>query len=116
MSGRKNVILPHKIVDAQPLSASFKSVPINVQYLDNIGLMLKVTTTANTGVFEIEASIDGVTYDVLTLTPAISPLAGVNDIITINLNQVPFSYIRISFTLGTGTNGSVDAFLTAKEL
>ena len=113
---RKNVILPYKILNAHALSASFDSAPVNVQYLDNIAIQLQVTTNANTGLFTIQASVDGTIWDVIPLIPPIAPLAGVNDILTVGLNQVPYTWIKIHFEIGTGTNGHVTAYLTAKEL
>jgi len=116
MSARKNVILPHKLIDAHALDDSFVSDPVNVQYLDNIAIQLQVTTTANTGVFTVQASIDGNVYDTLTLSPTIPALADADTVISINLNQVPYTLIRVAFTIGTGTDGSVTGFITAKEI
>lgn len=116
MSGRKNVILPYKFIDANALNGSFVSKEINVQYLDNIGLQLAVVTNANTGLFTIEASIDGDTWDTIKLSPVIPALAGANTTITVNLNQLPFNLIRVVFTAGVGTNGTVTGYITAKEL
>ena len=116
MSGRKNVILPYKLLDAQALSGSFNSKAVNVQYQDNIGIQIIATTTANTGLFSIEASIDGLTWDKIILQPPIAALAGANAVFTVNLNQIPFSQIRIHFEIGVGTSGTATAYITTKEI
>lgn len=124
MSGRKNVILPFKMLDAQTLDSSFNTDPTNIQYLDNVSLQISVTTTANTGQFAIEVSNDPqnerdpstATWDELDLDPPIAALADADTTISIDMNQLGFTYIRLKFTLGTGTNGTATAYLTAKEL
>lgn len=116
MSGRKNVILPYKLIDAHALSASFDSKAVNIQYLDNIAFQLSVTTTANTGTFSVQVSLDGQIWDTLSLSPAIPALADASTVITINLNQLPYTWVRIHFEIGTGTNGSVTGYVTGKEI
>ena len=116
MSSTKKVILPYAILNASPLNASFTSKATNIQYLENISYQLNVITSANTGLFSVQVSIDGNTWDTLTTTPPIPALANTNTIITISLNQLPYTWIRLAFTIGTGTNGSVTAFITGKEL
>lgn len=119
MSGRKNFAIK-KILDAHTLNASFTSIPFNIANLDNVGIQIVVTTTANTGIFSIEASNDiadiPTIFDQVTLSPAIPPLADASTHYLADLNQLPFKWVRIKFTAGVGTNGSVDAFITAKEL
>lgn len=112
---RKNVITPYQLF-SENLDASFVSKAVNVQFLDNVGIQIAVTTTANTGLFTVEASIDGVTYDTLKLSPVIPALVNASTTISVNLNQIPYVWIRVRFVLGTGTNGTATAFVAAKEI
>jgi hypothetical protein len=117
MSGRKSVIVPFKFIDGESLSAAFSSRPINIQYLDNIGITLACTAiTANTGKFVIECTIDGETWIDIEVFPEIQ-LDDEPDNIIINLNNLPFSQMRVSFTPdGPSPDGVVTGFITAKEL
>lgn len=109
--------MPFKLLDGQSLSASFSSAPVTIQYLDNIGITLACTgVTTNTGAFRVECSIDGIKWIDLAITPSMS-LSNANEDLIINLNQVPFSQLRVSFTPAGGSpNGSVDGFITGKML
>jgi len=115
MSGRKNVLKPYQLLNRN-IDQSFVSDAVNVQYLDNIGIILNVTTTSNTGLFTIEASNDGSNFSTLELDPPIAALADASTAITVALADFPFAYIRIRFVIGTGTNGTVSASIVAKEL
>jgi hypothetical protein len=117
MSGRKNVLLPFKLLDSVSLAASFSSEPVTIQYLDNIGITLQCTgITANTGSFRIECSVDGDLWVDIGVTPSIS-LANTNDNIIINLSQLPFSKLRVAFTpAGSTPNGVVVGYITGKML
>ena len=114
MSSR--VTKPFKILDAQALSASFQSASMQTGWVDNIGIQLNVTTSANTGQFAIQGSNDNTNWANVTVSPSIPALAGANTVILVNINQWPFEYIRIGFTLGTRTNGSVTAWVKEKSI
>ena len=115
---RKNVITAYKILDAESLAANFESNVTNIEYLDNVGIQIVTdSVTDNTGQFSIQVSNDNVTFEDITVTPTISALADTDTQIFVNLNQLPFSYVRIKFAAAGGTpDGTATAFLTAKEL
>lgn len=117
MSGRKNVLLPYKFLDAQSLASSFNSEVITIQYLDNVGITLACSgVTDNTGEFFVECSIDGETWIDIEVSPQIL-LDDADDNILINLNNLPFSKVRLTFAPAGGTpNGVVTGYITAKEL
>jgi hypothetical protein len=117
MSGRKNVLLPFKLLSNQSLSASFSSAPVTIQYIDNIGITLACTgVTTNTGAFRIECSIDGIKWIDIGITPSMS-LANANDDLIINLTQLPFAQLRVSFSpAGPTPNGSVVGYITGKMI
>lgn len=116
--GRKNVILPHLLADDQSLASNFNSTAVNVQYLDNVGIQIVTSSvTDNTGQFSVEVSNDNVTYEAVTVSPAISALSNADTNIFININQIPFTWIRVAFVAAGGTpDGTCDIHVTAKEL
>lgn len=115
---RKN-ILRQSIVSAQSLAASFQTVPTVVSYLDNCSYQINITTSNSTGTFTVQGSSDyaprtpeapgntGNWVDLPLGGPTANPVAAAaNDSILINLNQIPFNALRVSYTptiAGTGT-------------
>lgn len=117
-SNRRFAIYP--ILSAKSLGASFVSTAFNMQEMDAASIQIYATTNSNTGLFTIEASNDisntpaDATFDTITLTPVIAALAGANKTITVALPDFTFRWVRIRFTLGTGTNGSATAYIVGK--
>lgn len=112
---RKNVIVPHKLVEGQSLDNSWTSPPVNVQFLDNVGFSIVTSdVSSNTGLFSVEATIDEVYWETLPVSPTIEPLASADASYLVALQQVPFRAVRVAFT-GSG-DGTVDIYVTAKEL
>lgn len=122
---RKNV-LKTKILDSQSLAASFISPPTLTPYLDNISYQINVTTTDSIGTFKVQASND---YEnVSTLQPANAgtwvdldiggtPVVNTaNDSILIDLNQLPFTAVRLVYTSSTAGTGTCDAFIIARQI
>lgn len=119
MSSRKNTLLKYNMVVAGSLGANFTSSPVNIQYLDNIGIQLNFTGTP-TGVFYIQISADyqvsqGVVINAgnwvnLNVTASAAGAAD-NAYFDITLTSAPWIRIFYSRTSGTGT---LNAFLTAK--
>lgn len=115
---RKN-ILRQELVSAQSLAASFQTTPTIISYLDNCSYQINISTTDSTGTFSVEGSSDyaprtpeapGNVGNWVTLplggSTAAPVAAAANDSILINLNQVPFNALRISYSptiAGTGT-------------
>ena len=117
--GRKNVIVPFKVFEDLDLSQTYtQSEPTNIQYLDNIGIQIVTDgVTDNTGQFSVEVSIDKVAWQALELDPAIAPLNDDDAQIFLNLNQIPFVWLRLTFEPDGGTpDGTATAHLTAKML
>ena len=110
----------YPLLAAQALSGSFVSAAFNMQNMDVASIQIYVTTNANTGLFTVEVSNDlastpaDATFDTLTLTPVISPLAGANKIITVDLPDFNFKWVRLRFVIGTGTNGTATAYIVGK--
>ena len=128
MSGRKNV-LRHQVAAAQSLAASFSSAPTMITYLDNCSYQINITTSDSTGTFVVEGSNDyqereavqnphngnWVAIPLAGATP--NPVAAAaNDSILIDLNQLPFNAIRVSYAPTIAGTGVIDIFLESKAL
>ncbi len=100
---------------------SITSAVTNINTMDNVGITMKWTGGA-VGTFSVQVSNDyeqdylgnvlnAGTWDTLPLglTTALGSPIG------INLNQLPFPWIRIVYTKGSST-GTLQAFISAKGL
>lgn len=129
MSGRKNILSPELVATAQTLASSFNSTPTMIPFLDNCAYQINVTTTNSTGTFAVQGSLDyvqetplkrGVTGNWIPLTlggATANPVANAaNDTIIINLNQVPFNALRISYTSTIAGTGTADIYFMSKQI
>lgn len=122
---RKNVLLPYNIVDAVSMGADITSKPINTQFLDNIGVQIKWTSSDAVGVIEIQGSnnckVDGngayVSGDfyALTFSPSLTQPASNNGGYLVNINQFPYSFLRVFYDRTSGT-GTLSVVVTGKEI
>lgn len=113
----KRVILPHTLETTKSLASSFSTAAVSVRYTDNVGVYIKTASvTSNTGSFIIEGTIDGVNWFDFGVSPSMT-LAGANTSFAVNLNQVPFDQVRVSFTPGGGSpNGTAAIEIMAKSV
>lgn len=125
---RKDV-LKAQLLDDQSLAADFTSSPTIVSYLDNCSYQINITTSNSTGTFYVDGSND---YQPTNMGLSINagnwvqlPLGGstanptaaaANDSILINLNQIPFSAIRLRYVSTVAGTGTCDVFLMDKQL
>lgn len=120
-----------QILTSKSLTTSFSSSPTRIIYTDNISYQINVFTTNSTGTFTIEASDDYQfdpvankalntgNWNALPLGSSSGPnpvVNAANTVISVSLNQVPFEYIRITYTANTPGTGTCDAFITCKRL
>lgn len=120
---RKNLTRPYLVATAQSLGSAFQTLPMSVDYLDNVGIILDAkSVTTNSGNFAVQVRFKVVetgqfsNWGTLTLD-VIPTLANASVAIAINLNQIPFSEFRVTFTPGGGTpNGTVDVWLSARQV
>lgn len=95
-------------------TATVNSEVFNISNLDNVGIQINFVGTM-TGTLTVNCSIDNANFIALTFSPALSQPAGSNLSYLINLNQVPYPYVRLSYTNATGS-GTLDVYLSAKDL
>jgi len=121
MSGRKDVLFPFTLVAAVSMGGDITSTPIDVQNIDNVGLQVAWTSANAVGVISVQGSLDykptnpptaGTWYD-LTFDPALTQPASDNGGYLINLNQVPYTWLRLKYTRTSGT-GTLTAYACGK--
>lgn len=93
---------------------TYASPSTDINQLHNLGLDVRFIG-AMTGTFSVLCSNDNITFTALTFNPAISQPAGSNLNFLIDLNQVPFRYIKSQYVNSSGT-GTITCLLTAKDL
>lgn len=122
---RKNTLNRHPVATAQSLGTSFTTDPTTISYLDNISYQIDATTSDAIGTFVVQGSIDYVPAQPnetpnaghwVDMTLSGSPtLASANDDILIDMNQVPFTAVRLQYTRTSGT-GAVTVIINAKQI
>jgi len=107
-SGKLNRL--DNIFNAVPVTGT-KTASIDVSFLDNVAIIVEMTGSATTATVTPEASIDNVTW--VSLTDNTLSVAPSDKIALFDLNQVPFTHIRISFDLivSGGDTYTVDAVM-----
>lgn len=122
MSRKNN--LKHTLVNAQSGASSFdtKLTPTNVDYLDNCSLLISYTGTL-VGVIKVYVSNDKAEENITRLPETWAALEfdstisvdGTLTPITVNLNQVPFSWLAVGYVATSGA-GNLTVKLTSKML
>jgi hypothetical protein len=121
---RKNLATPTRVSVAHSLATSFTGPAMDVSYLDNVWITADCTgVTDNTGSFSVEvrnvpAEGKGAPSNWGSLTLDTTPnLSNMDEVIQINLNQVPFSQFRLVFTAnGVVPDGVADIWYTARQV
>lgn len=113
----KRVVLPYDLEAAKSLATSFSTAAVSVRYTDNVGVYIKTASvTANTGTFLIEGTIDGTNWFDFGVSPGLI-LGDADAEFAVNLNQVPFDQVRVSFTPGGGSpDGTAQITIMAKSV
>lgn len=123
---RKGAIIQKQIVSAGDASqATVISSVVGIEFLDNIGIQINVTSGTPTGVFTVEVSIDhseingnvlvAGNWIAISLPVSASISSGSPANIFLDLNQLSAPWIRLKYTKSGGT-GNFDAFLCGKMI
>lgn len=127
MSGRKNVLTPHRFITDGVMTgvAAITSEVIVISFMDNVGIQLIWTGTA-VGTFAVQVSnnyhktepggavSNSGTWTTIPLDPAIAA-AGSADNAFIDLNQMGACAVRVVYTNSSGT-GVLNGYVSAKAL
>jgi hypothetical protein len=108
----KPVILPFKLVDAEDLTSNFDSAPLDIQYMDNIGVQINWDTSDGYGTFGVEVSIDKENWNSLPLSNTIQ-VDLVPGSAYVDLNQLSAAWLRVKYYRVSG-GGTCDVWTTAK--
>ena len=96
--------------------ATATSTAVRIGSVDNVGVQVNWTNGSGSpdGTCSVEASNDNITYAAMTLdaTPTISGNSGS---LLINVNQFPFSWLRLKVAMTTGQI-DVSASLSAEQI
>ena len=124
MSGRKDFITSIQVVSSGDMSGNLTSTPINIQMLDDVGVMF-VASGSPTGTFTAEVSTNRtVNADGSEKTagdwadyPFTSAAAASGSAINIFRNMATLSapWIRFKYTFTSGT-GTLNAYITGKMI
>lgn len=114
---RKNVLQPFKLFDAVDVTTDQTSRDSDISYLDNVGLIVEWSGASPIGVFYVEcanvALADSATnWQALDFGSQIS-ITGNSGSHVININQNPFSKIRVRYATTSGS-GTLTATIVAK--
>lgn len=113
MSRGKWAVEPNKIIDAGDASLTLTSKTINTMYTDNIGIEY-VPSGNPSGEISVYASVSGLNFKKLTM-----PKININPTTQpdlINLNNLPYSNIKIVFTPFSNSTGNLDVWLCSKGI
>lgn len=92
----------------------FTSLPTFVNNLDNIGAQV-VWTGTMVGTLAVQVSNDDVDFDSLTFIPPLAQPAGAPLKYVIDLNQLPWPWLRFQYTNASGA-GTLVLTITGKDL
>lgn len=121
---RKNVATPFRTLSAQSLAADFETSPMNVEYLDNVGILIDATAiTDNLGTFSVwvrfvPAEGRGAPSNWAELTlDSVPTLTNTDETLFINLNQVDFTEVKLVFSAAGATpDGVADIWISARQV
>ena len=112
---------------AHSLTADFFSPVTLIEWMDNFGYQINITTVDSAGTFSVQVSNDyqlgsggtvinpGNWID-LTLSVGTPTVASVNDQIVISLTQLPYGAIRLSYIPTIAGTGIADCYIIVKQL
>jgi hypothetical protein len=119
-----NTLIRYEIFLGADLSVSQISSVTGIQFLDNLGMQINITSGTATGQFDVEVSSDyavsepgNVVTNGGTWGSIASPLInlGLPSPTLLNLNQVPFPFMRLIWTPASGS-GTCDAYIVGKSI
>lgn len=116
--GRKNVIVPYKIIDDGSMATDITSDVTGIQYMDNASIIVSWSGTAPVGELQVEVANvvkddpDATIWSVLEFGTTI-PVSGATGQHTLNMSNLTFSALRLKY-LRTSGSGTMNAILTSK--
>lgn len=121
---RKNVLERYQSVSGGDMSGAITTPVTSIKFLDNV-LMEFVSSGAPDGAYSVEVSADyqqDLEGNVLNagnwVALDLSPVPNINAAgsVMIDMNQLPAPFIRAVWTPNVGSVGTLDVYITAKEI
>lgn len=109
---RKNALKPYHLIIDGDMSGNLTSDETNVQYLDNVGLIIQWSGTAPVGTITVEVKIGDSAWSELEFGSTIS-IASDSGSHNVNINQIPHEKIRVKYNFISGV-GVLNIYSTAK--
>lgn len=95
-------------------TTTYNSPISNIGQQHNLGVDVTFVGTM-TGTLTVNCSNDGVNFKALTFSPALTQPSGSNLSYLIDLNQVPFAYLQLTYVNASGS-GTLNSILSSKDL
>ncbi len=117
MSGRKNILPPHKLIEAESLAADFESDPITITTATHLAITLETAgVTDNTGTFSVQYRVykdDRESSEWINLTLTSVPTLEDADMTDLLDLRVPPGQVRVTFVAsGSTPDGAVTCWVT----
>lgn len=124
----KNVMLPYKLISSASMTGVtvYTSSASNIMYYDNVAVQLQWTGNP-TGVFQVQNSLDynpgqpqskgevqAGTWVPITLNPVPAAVTTATSSWTIQLDDLPFPWVRVLYTNSTGS-GVLTGYISGKS-
>lgn len=115
MSSTRSALIAFPLFVDHPMDTNGTSPTVQVKYGDNYGIHVRWAETVATlaGVLTVECSVDEIYWDALTFSPSLQQPNGDSDSYLINLNQLPYAYLRLVWAESTG-EGLLNAKICGK--
>lgn len=97
------------------MSADIVGPTTILDVVDQVGFQVGWTSSDAVGIISVQGSVDSVTFNDITFTPALAQPASNSGGYLINMALVPFTYIRIKYTRTSGS-GNMIVSMSAKGL
>jgi hypothetical protein len=95
-------------------TATVTSGTTTITRYHNLGLQITFTGTM-TGTLSVNCSNDNINFAPLTFSPTLTQPTGSGLTYLVNMNQVPFAYLQVSYTNSSGS-GTLTSLLLIKDL
>lgn len=120
---RKNVINPVRVITSETIDADITSIETDIQHLDCVSYLVNYSDLTGTGTFKVQCSTwNGLPVETrlwadLDLDPvAVDSSVSPSGTFVFNLYSLATEKIRLTFTKGTASAGTLDAWLMAKTV
>lgn len=125
MSGRKDSLAKYQIVTAGDMSGNVTSLITNIQFMDNIGIQLNITSGTPSGTFDVQVSADHFEVNKVVVVPGTfislgtpyraTIVSGSPSSVYFDLTQLSAPYVQLLYTR-SGGSGTFNAYIVGKMI